>query len=338
MSRRYTYTPRRAAPARRSDQNYLAIIIPVAIVFALAFAAWQITSGDSGALPGEGCTGEGCAPLVGGASATPAPVVSGGPTAAPTTGPVANAPAPVISGTAAVVLEAPCGAVLHGENDYLRLPPASLAKIMTAIVAMEHAQPDEIVEVTFDGGELSLATDSTVMGLRTGDRLTMIDMIYGLLLRSGHDAALAIAEHVAADEETFVSLMNEKAAALGLTDTQFTNASGLDDPNLYTSAYDIAVLGAALLDVPLLAEVVRTHEYQPSWDRGPLENLNLLLNGYPDAIGVKTGFTDEAGQTIVAAADRDGRRLIVSVLHSEDLYVDASALLDWAYDSTALAC
>lgn len=338
MARRYTYTPRRSSSPRRGSPSYLTLLIPVGIAVVLVLFGLMVSGGDSSALPEEkGCSGEECTPLVAGATSTPAvSATAGATTLAPTSD--AATPAPEITATAAAVLEAPCGAVLHSLNETLRLPPASLAKIMTALVALENAHPDEIVGVDFDGAALALEQDSTAMGLLPGDSLPMIDLIYGLLLRSGYDAALAIAEHVAADEETFVSLMNEKADALGLRDTSFANASGLDDPALYTSAYDIAVLGGELLDVPLLAEAVSTQEYQPGWDRGPLENLNLMLNVYPDAIGVKTGFTDEAGQTIVAAADRDGRRLIVSVLGSEDLYVDASALLDWAFANTGPAC
>jgi D-alanyl-D-alanine carboxypeptidase len=166
----------------------------------------------------------------------------------------------------------------------------------------------------------------------------VLDLLHGLLLRSGLDAAVVLAEYIAGEEAGFVAMMNERAASLGLADTHFANASGIDDANQYTSAADIAALGAVLLSDPALAEIVRTKEYQPAWERGPIENINLMLNVYDGAIGVKTGYTDEAGQTIVAAADRDGRRLITSVLHSEDLYVDAAALLDWAFASTDPAC
>ena len=210
--------------------------------------------------------------------------------------------------------------------------------MMTAIVALEQAEADEIVEVEIDGAALSMVVDATAMGLQPGDRLPLIDLIYGLLLRSGHDAAVVIAEHIAGDEAAFVSLMNEKAAALGLSDTTFANVSGLDHPAQWISSLDAALLGVELLKEPLLAEAVAAAEYQPAWARGPIANLNLLLSDYPGAVGVKTGFTDLAGQTIVAAADRDGRRLITSVLHSEDLYVDAAALLNWAFANTAPAC
>lgn len=239
---------------------------------------------------------------------------------------------------AATVIEAPCGATLYELNETLRLAPASLVKMMTAIVALDRGQADEIVAIETDAAALSLAADATAMGLRPGDRLPLIDLIYGLLLRSGHDAALVIAEHIAGGEEAFVSLMNEKAAELGLRDTNFANVSGLDDPDQWTSSLDAALIGAELLKEPLLAEAVAADEYQPAWTRGPMENLNLLLSNYPGAIGVKTGFTDAAGHTIVAAADRGGRRLIASALHSENLYVDAAALLDWAFANTVPAC
>jgi D-alanyl-D-alanine carboxypeptidase (penicillin-binding protein 5/6) len=133
-------------------------------------------------------------------------------------------------------------------------------------------------------------------------------------------------------------MMNEKAVELGLSATTFANVSGLDHPDQRISALDAALIGAELLKQPLLADAVATVEYQPAWSRGPIVNLNLMLSDYPGAVGVKTGFTEDAGQTIVAAADRDGRRLITSVLHSEDLYVDAAALLNWAFANTGSAC
>lgn len=247
-------------------------------------------------------------------------------------------PPPQITGYAAVVLEEPCGYLHYGLNERLSLPPASLTKIMTAVVAAENSDVSEAVTIDISGAELSAATDSTVMGLEPGQTRTVRDLLYGLLLPSGNDAAIALAQHVGGSLQAFVSLMNEKASRLGLSDTRFTNPHGLDDPGLYTSALDIAVLSRALLQHPDLAEIVRTESYQPGWDGEPLQNINLLIGLYPGAIGVKTGYTDNAGQTIVAAAQRDGRRFIVSVLRSQDLFVDASALLDWAFASTEPSC
>ena len=245
---------------------------------------------------------------------------------------------PAITGLSAAILEEPCGALVYAANAHQELPPASLTKIATALVAEEHARLSDTVAITVNGPELSAETDATVMGLEPGQRLTVRDLLYGLLLMSGEDAAIQLAKHVSGGVQPFVALMNQKAAQLGLEDTQFTNPHGLDEPGLYTSAYDMAVLGRELLHRPELAEIVRTQRYQPAWDGPALRNLNLFLGQYPGALGVKTGFTDQAGQTIVAAAERDGRRLIVSVLKSQDLYVDAGALLDWAFASTPPAC
>ncbi|MCI0783046.1 MAG: D-alanyl-D-alanine carboxypeptidase [Chloroflexi bacterium] len=317
------------------DASSFAILIPIVVAAALV-GFGLLVAGGSSALPGEGCSGDECAPIVAAASAAPSPP----PPSPPPAVNLAAEPAdpPLVTAYAAAVIEAPCGATVYTLNETLRLAPASLVKMMTAIVALEQAEADEIVEIEIDAAALSLAADATAMGLQPGDRLPLIDLIYGLLLRSGHDAALVIAGHVAGDEAAFVLLMNEKAVALGLSDTSFADVSGLDHPDQWISSLDAAFLGAELLKEPLLAEAVVTAEYQPAWTRGPIRNLNLLLNNYPGAVGVKTGFTDEAGQTIVAAADRDGRRLITSALYSEDLYVDAAALLTWAFANTAPAC
>jgi D-alanyl-D-alanine carboxypeptidase len=177
------------------------------------------------------------------------------------------------------------------------------------------------------------------MGIEPGMRLTMRDLLYGLLLRSGNDAALQIAEEVGGGVPRFVRMMNDKAAELGVNDTHFANPHGLDDANLYSSAHDMAVMGRALLDDPLLSEIVGTKFYQPAWGKPALENLNLLLGTYAGALGVKTGYTDLAGQTIVAAAERGGRRIIVAVMGAKtEMYGDVTKLLDWAFNQTRSAC
>jgi D-alanyl-D-alanine carboxypeptidase len=236
------------------------------------------------------------------------------------------------------VIEEPCGDVLYVFNQHTPLPPASLTKMMTAIVAVENAEMDDLITSPVDGGELSIATDATVMGLAAGQQLTLRDMLHGLLLNSAMDAALAIAQDIGGGQQGFLELMNEKVEEMGLENTHFANPHGLDDPRNYSSAYDMARIGEELLRHQELAQIVRTPLYEPAWDNGPLENKNFLLNDFPGAIGIKTGYTDVAGQTIVGAADREGRRIIVSVLHSGDLFVDAAVLLDWAFLNTAPAC
>jgi D-alanyl-D-alanine carboxypeptidase len=134
-------------------------------------------------------------------------------------------------------------------------------------------------------------------------------------------------------------MMNQKAADLGLENTHFANPHGLDDEALYTSAYDMAIMGRELLRRPALAEIVGTQAYQPTWDGPAVANLNQLLSFYPGTLGVKTGYTPLAGQTIVAAAEQGGRTIIVSVLGSHwDIYKDVSELLNWGFQSTEPAC
>lgn len=247
-------------------------------------------------------------------------------------------PPPEITGHAAAVLEGSCGTLLYGANAGQQLPPASLTKIATALVTVDRAQLADIVDVHVNSALLVESTSSTVMGLEPGQELSVEDLLYGLLLPSGNDAAIALAEYAGGSVPAFVSLMNRTAQELGLEDTHFANPHGLDEPAHYTSAYDIAQLGRALLANPELAAIVRTPHHQPAWDGPEVWNGNELLTVYPDAIGVKIGYTEKAGQTIVAAAERDGRRLIVSVLGSSDRYSDAIALFEWAYAHTTPAC
>lgn len=314
----------------------------VALAFAPAIVVVSLVSisGDEGGgllvAPAECPDGEDCAPAV--LASTECGLGGACPEARHAASPAGNEAPPAISGQAAAIIEEPCGGLLYDQDAHGPRAPASLTKIATALVALERADLSEMVDVQVDGAALAATTDSTIMGLTPGLRLSMRDLLYGLLLPSGNDAALAIAEHVAGGVPAFAELMNAKVAEMGLSETQFTSPHGLDDPGLYTSAYDIAVLGAELLRQPELAAIVRTGTYQPAWDGPPLWNSNRLLQIYPESVGVKIGYTDEAGQTIVAAAERDGRRLIVSVLGSTGIYEDAIALFDWAFTSTAPAC
>ena len=247
-------------------------------------------------------------------------------------------PPPQISGQSAVVLEESCSAILYGLRAHERFPPASLTKIITALVAVEQAELSELVDVRVNSALLVASTSSSVMGLEPGQQLSMRDLLYGLLLPSGNDAAIAIAEYVGGTLPAFVSLMNGKVQGLGLQDTRAANPHGLDEAGLYTSAYDIAILGRELLAQPELAEIVSTETYQPRWDGPPVWNGNQWLYEYPGALGVKTGSTVKAGQTLVAAAERDGRTVIVAILSSGDRDYDATVLLDWAFASTTSPC
>lgn len=330
--RRYGYRRRR----KRQAREWL-LVVPLLLATGLLVLASRLPDDGSGLLASSDCTSaEDCVLAL----SAPIECASGG-ACAPYQGEsdlLSNLAPPPITARAAVIIEEPCGALLLSDNAHERLPPASLTKVATALVAAEHAILSDTVNVRVDGGELAVTTDSTVMGLKPGQQLSLRDLLYGLLLSSGNDAALAIAEHVAFTTQAFVDLMNEKVEQLGLSDTHFTNPHGLDDTDHYTSAYDIAMLGRELVRQPELAAIVRTQTYQPAWNGPQLWNSNRLVFDYPESLGVKIGYTDQAQQTIVAAAERDGRRLIVSALASSSIYEDATALFEWVFTSSEPVC
>jgi D-alanyl-D-alanine carboxypeptidase (penicillin-binding protein 5/6) len=241
-------------------------------------------------------------------------------------------PPPPISAKAAVVIDGDTGRVLYDLNAHERRAPASTTKIMTALLAIrDGGDLDRTVISDVDGSQMP---DSSIMGLKPGFPISMRDLLYGLMLPSGNDAAIVLAEQVAGSTPAFVDLMNRTAAELGLRDTHFVNPHGLDDVHHYSSAYDLARLGRVAMQDPVFAQIAGTREWHlsPPWDYD-LHNGNTLLGGYPGADGVKIGWTDWAGWTLVASAQRDGHRLFVTVLDSEDRNADASALFDWAFAS-----
>jgi D-alanyl-D-alanine carboxypeptidase (penicillin-binding protein 5/6) len=322
-------------------------VVPALLGVVLA-AYWLIgssgggpASDDSGPRQSVAVLGASCAPWQR-CGATPAARTDPERTLAPVPReptPVEEADPPRISAAAAVVMDEACGVVLYELNGGMRRPPASVTKILTALVAHDNSDLDDLVSISISGAEFSLETDSTVMGLEPGQTLTMRDLLYGLLLPSGNDAAIQIAEYIGGSVAGFARMMNARAAELGLENSHFTNPHGLDDPALYTSAYDMAILGRELLRRPALAEMVKAPVYQPAWDGPAVANINQLLSFYPGTLGVKTGYTDQAGQTIVAAAEQGDRRIIVSILGDQfDVYKDVSELLNWAFQSTATAC
>lgn len=175
------------------------------------------------------------------------------------------------------------------------------------------------------------------MDLRPGETFSVEALLFALLLDSSNDAAVALAEHVAGSEGAFVDDMNALAAELGATDTNYVTAHGLDMPGHGSSARDLAAIADELLADPLLARIVATSDTRIEGRGGVLivENRNLLLEGYPGATGVKTGFTAGAGHVLVASAERDGRRIIAVAMGSVDATADAAALLDFGWQQIA---
>ena len=247
--------------------------------------------------------------------------------AAPT---LVGVPAPEIEAVSAIVVDAASGAVLYSHNAQTRLPQASLTKIVTAILAIEGSDLGSWVRTDVD--YRTLDEDSSFMGLVAGDCFTMLDLLYGLLLRSGNDAALAIGRHLSGSDEAFVASMNALVERFGLAGTHFANPHGLHDEAQYSSAYDLAMLARYAMTLPAFAEIVGSHSWTTSGSTViGMRTLNTFLTSYDDADGVKTGYTEEAGLTLVASATRDGRRVIAVLLNAPERASAAAALLDWAF-------
>jgi serine-type D-Ala-D-Ala carboxypeptidase (penicillin-binding protein 5/6) len=236
-----------------------------------------------------------------------------------------------LTATAGVVMDAKTGQVLYERNAYLAWPPASTTKIMTALVALDRAPLDRLITIS---PAVAHFREGSVVGLPANSRIPLRDLLYGLLLPSGNDVALAIAEGTAGSVPAFVALMNEKAWQLGATQTHFTSPHGLYDQDHYSTAYDLALIARVAMQNPVFREIVHTRSWVFSVQGRSsrrLFNHNRFLNRYPGADGVKTGYVHQSGQTLVASATHQGWRLIAVVLHSRDLYGDASRLLNYGF-------
>lgn len=223
-----------------------------------------------------------------------------------------------VNAEAAVVMDADSGRLLYAQNPDKRLANASTTKIMTALLTLE--QPDQDRYFTVDSDAIQV--EGTTMGLQPGDSVTLHQLAAGMLLPSGNDAANAAAVEIVGSEEAFVRLMNQRAAELGLENTQYRNPSGLDAEGHYSSARDLATLAAHALENEDFADIVSKQEIRMAFGNPPynrsLYTTNKLLERYPYAIGVKTGYTDDAGLCLVTAAEKDGTRLIIVTLNGKD--------------------
>ena len=231
---------------------------------------------------------------------------------------------------AAIVMDEASGLVLYEKDAHRQLPPASLTKIATAILAADHGDLDRMITVDVDSRTMR---GSTVMGLIPGDRFTMRDLLHGLMMPSGNDAALAIGRAVSGSDEGFVREMNQLSRRLGLTNTNWANPHGLNGTDHRTSAYDLAILSRYYMSFPDLRDVVAKGVYSARGDRAvPMGTLNPLF-GYPGVDGLKTGYTRLAGNTIVTSRVKDGHRIFVVILNDSARSTDALALSQWAFTS-----
>ncbi|MBW7473496.1 D-alanyl-D-alanine carboxypeptidase [Paenibacillus oenotherae] len=232
---------------------------------------------------------------------------------------------------AAALIDVESGRLLYSDEGDKQMKIASLTKIMTAIVAIEHGKLSDKVKTS----KRAAGKEGSSIYLKLGEEMSLHNMLYGLMLRSGNDAATAIAEHVGGSEEGFVHLMNEKARMLGLENSQFKNPHGLDAEGHYSSANDLAKLTAYALRNRIFKEIVKTkiktapnpnEEWDYKW-----KNKNKMLTMFEGADGVKTGFTKQAFRCLVSSATRNNQQLAVVTLNDGDDWVDHQKLLNWGF-------
>ena len=235
----------------------------------------------------------------------------------------AAAEAVEVSAAAAVLMDADSGRLLYDKNGEKRMLIASTTKLMTALVALEQGGLQQ--EITVTGGHMA---EGSSMYLRPGEKLTLETLLYGLLLSSGNDAALAVTECMGG-AVPFVARMNEKAAELGMENTHFANPNGLDDEAHYSTAEDMAKLAAAAMDDPVLRRVASTRTARIGGRT--LTNHNKLLSRVEGCVGLKTGYTKAAGRTLVSCAERDGVRLVAVTLQDGDDWNDHASLYEQGF-------
>ncbi len=241
---------------------------------------------------------------------------------------------PQITAKSALVFDTTTNRVLYEKSPNMELPMASLTKIMTAIVALENQKPDDDYLVT----QQDLVGEDS-MGLTAGEKLSLQDLLYGMILHSGNDAAETLASNYPGGRKAFIIAMNQKAKALGLNNTNFTNPTGLEgDGNQYTTAYDLLVMTQyALSKFPLFDKVVATFDHTivgtATHKEYDLENETNLISSYPGVKGVKDGYTPEAGLCLVTYLDYDGQKIIAVLLGSDDRRGEMKDLLDYSLTS-----
>lgn len=240
-------------------------------------------------------------------------------------------PVPNFNSQAIIAEDVNLNRILFAKNSNTRLSPASTTKIMTALVAIDHFRPGDILVVS----QGALVGGSN-MGLNPGENMTFRSLLYGMLLNSGNDAAYTIALNYPGGFDVFVAKMNEKAAQLNLKDTHFTNPAGFDSPSHFSSAYDLAEIAKEVIKDSTLSRIVATKETSVlSFDKlkfHPLKNLNKLLSE-PGVVGIKTGYTEKSGENLVTLVERNGHKILTVVLDSSDRFGESKTLIDWIYQN-----
>ena len=238
---------------------------------------------------------------------------------------------PQIAAKAHALIDARSGRVLSSSEGGVRLPMASTTKIMTALLVLENTTLTDVVQI----GKVASGVEGSSMYLEVGERQTVESLLLGLMLRSGNDAAVALAVHVSGSVEEFVALMNERARQMGLKDTQFRNPHGLPAEGHYTTALELCAIMAQALTHDEFVRIIGTRRAQVPWDGHPwdrvMTNKNRLLEELEGCVGGKTGYIDASGRCLVMAAERDGMRLVGVVLNCPDWWNQMAALLEWGF-------
>ncbi len=285
------------------------------------------------------------------AAATPEPTQLPTPTAAPELNvihssmsfamrgaPLAGAPA--IKATAGILVDIDTGEILWERNPHMAMAPASTTKIMTALVALNNFSPDEVVTVS--AASLHQQYDETRMAIHAGEQFTVRELVTGMMMVSANDAATALAVDTVG-RERFIRAMNNQEAALGLHDSHFSTPVGLDAPDHHISPYDMAAIATAAVDnEPLFRDIVGIHgnvnlPANTQHRAYALWNINLLMSMYPAAVGIKPGYTGDAGACLVSMAVRNGHRLIAVIDNAPLVYSQSRTLLDWGFSTEGLS-
>ena len=241
---------------------------------------------------------------------------------------------PDVNSRACVVIDRKTNSVLFGKNENTKKKMASTTKIMTATIIIEKCNLTDTIEIS----KKAAGTGGSRLGLKTGDKITVLDLLYGLMLRSGNDAAVALAEYAGGDINGFAELMNAKALELGLTNTHFETPHGLDSNEHYTTAYELALLSNYALNNPTFAKIVGTKNYTITINGSPkaLSNTNELLGNMEGVYGIKTGFTNGANRCLVTACKRNNIDIICVVLGADTKKfrtIDSIKLINYVFNN-----
>ena len=235
------------------------------------------------------------------------------------------------SAKAAVLIEQKTGAVLYAQNETAPFPMASTTKVMTALMVLEYGRLDEVVTTSRN----AFGVPGTSIYLSLGEKLTLEQMLYGLMLASGNDAAVAIAEHIGGSVDAFCRRMTERAAELGCRDTVFKTPHGLPNSIHHTTAYDLALIAREAMRYPLFRKIVSTQRATIPWEGRAynriLNNKNRLLSSYEGATGIKTGYTRAAGRCLVFGAERNGLEVVGVVLNCPNWFDEAAKVMDYGF-------